>query len=76
MMDSDQAFDVADTSPVGEKIFELYEKIHQLVDTELMKFDVSELKMIQIIYGENFFYPINSHVDKLMIGAPEDEVIH
>ena len=76
MMDSDQAFDVADTSPVGEKIFDMYEKIHELVEIELMKFDISELKMIQMIYGENFFYPISNHVDKLMTGVPEDEVVH
>ena len=70
MVDSD------DRSPVGSKIFELYEKIHKLVDVELMKFDPAELRMIQLVYGENFFYPINSHVDELMTGAPEDEVIH
>ena len=70
MLDSDER------SPVGSKIFELYEKIHKLVDVELMKFEPAELKMIQLIYGENFFYPINSHVDELMTGAPEDEVIH
>ena len=70
MVDSDER------SPVGSKIFELYEKIHKLVDVELMKFDPAELRMIQLVYGENFFYPINSHVDELMTGAPEDEVIH
>ena len=70
MVDSDQR------SPVGEKIFELYEKIHELVDLELMKFDVPELRMIQLIYGDQFFYPINTHVDKLMSGAPEDEMVH
>ena len=70
MVDSD------DRSPVGSKIFELYEKIHKLVDVELMKFDPAELRMIQLVYGENFFYPINIHVDELMTGAPEDEVIH
>ena len=70
MVDSDQR------SPVGSKIFELYEKIHKLVDLELMKFDVPELKMIQLIYGDQFFYPINNHVDQLMTGAPDDEVLH
>ena len=70
MVDSDQR------SPIGSKIFDLYEKIHKLVDLELMKFDPAELKMIQLVYGDNFFYPINTHVDQLMTGAPEDEVIH
>ena len=70
MVDSDQR------SPVGSKIFDLYEKIHELVDLELMKFDPAELKMIQLVYGENFFYPINTHVDQLMTGAPDDEVVH
>ena len=75
-MDSDGAFDIADRSPMGSKIFDLYEKIHELVDLELMKFDPAELKMIQLVYGENFFYPINTHVDQLMTGAPDDEMIH
>ena len=69
-MDSD------DRSPVGLKIFDLYEKIHELVDLELMKFDTAELKMIQLVYGDNFFYPINTHVDQLMTGVPENEVVH
>ena len=70
MVDSD------DRSPVGLKIFDLYEKIHEVVDLELMKFHPDELKMIQLVYGDNFFYPINTHVDQLMTGAPIDEVIH
>ena len=72
----DSMVDSDDRSPVGSKIFELYEKIHELVDLELMKFDPAELKMIQLVYGENFFYPINTHVDQLMTGAPDDEMIH
>ena len=70
MLDSD------DRSPMGSKIFDLYEKIHEVVDLELMKFDPAELKMIQMVYGDNFFYPINTHVDQLMTGAPDDEMIH
>mgnify|MGYP007062042883 FL=1 len=70
MVDSDQR------SPVGSKIFDLYDKIHKLVDLELMKFDPAELKMIQLVYGDNFFYPISTHVDQLMTGAPDDEVVH
>ena len=70
MIDSD------DKSPMGSKIFDLYDKIHELVDVELMKFDPVELKMIQLIYGDNFFYPINSHVDQLMSGVPEEETLH
>jgi hypothetical protein len=72
----DSMVDSDDRSPVGSKIFELYEKIHELVDLELMKFDPAELRMIQLVYGENFFYPINTHVDQLMTGAPEDEMLH
>jgi hypothetical protein len=75
-MDSDLSFDYDEMSPSGSKIFELYEKIHELVDEELMKFDISELKMIQLVYGDNFFYPINTHVNKLMDGTPSDEILH
>lgn len=75
-MMEDTMVDSDDRSPIGLKIFELYEKIAELVDVELMKFEPAELKMIQLVYGENFFYPINTHVDELMTGAPENEVVH
>ena len=70
MLDSDER------SPIGTKVFELYGKIHELVDVELMKFDMEELRMLQLVYGDNFHYPINDHIDQMISGTPEGEVIH
>ena len=70
MLDSD------DRGPIGTKVFELYGKIHELVDVELMKFDIDELRMLQLVYGDNFHYPINDHITQMISGTPEDEVLH
>ena len=66
----------SDTSSIGTKVFALYDRLHQVVDLELMKFDQDELRTLQIVYGENFHYPIHDHITEMMTGAPEDEVIH
>ncbi len=70
MIDSDNR------SPIGAKVFQLYDRLHEVVDLELMKFDQEELRMLQLIYGENFQYPIHDHITQMMSGAPEDEVLH
>jgi hypothetical protein len=70
MIDSDN------TSPIGLKVFELFDRLHEVVDMELMKFDQNELRTLQVIYGENFHYPIHDHILEMMSGAPENEVIH
>ena len=70
MIDSDN------TSPIGAKVFALFDRLHDIVDLELMKFDQSELRILQVIYGENFHYPIHDHITEMMSGAPENEVIH
>ena len=70
MIDSDSR------SPIGIKVFALYDKLHDVVDLELMKFNEEELKMLQLIYGENFQYPIYEHITQMMSGAPEEETLH
>ena len=63
-------------SPIGTKVFALNDRLHQVVDLELMKFDQNELRILQVIYGENFHYPIHDHILEMMSGVPENEVIH
>ena len=70
MTDSD------DRSPIGAKVFALYDRLHEVVDMELMKFDRDELRTLQLVYGENFHYPIHDHIVEMMSGAPESEVLH
>jgi len=42
----------------------------------MMEFTADELYTIKLIYGENFYYPVYNHVDKLLEGTPEEETLH
>jgi len=72
----DDEIDSDNRSPIGTKVFELYGRLHEVVDVELMKFNEEELQMLRLIYGENFQYPIHEHIDQMMSGTPEGEVLH
>ena len=62
--------------PFGSRVWDMYSKIRDLVDREMMEFTEEELHMINLLYGENFNYPIYNHVSQLLTGAPDDEVLH
>jgi hypothetical protein len=62
--------------PFGSKVWDLYAKLREVCDVEMMNFTEEELHMINLLYGENFSYPVHNHVTSLLTGAPQDEVIH
>ena len=62
--------------PMGSKVWDLYAKIRTLVDREMMNFTEEELHMINLLYGENFIYPVYNHVTELLTGASPEETIH
>ena len=71
--DSDGEFTMG---PLGHKVWDLYAKIRDLVDIEMMEFTEDELRIIPVLYGENFVYPVYNHVDQLLTGTPVEETIH
>ena len=73
MIDSDE---MTTFGPMGEKVWNMYSRVQEVVDIELMNFTEDELKMVSVLYGENLIYPIHNHVSQLMTGAPEEEVLH
>ena len=73
MNDSDE---MTTFGPMGEKVWNMYSRVSDLVDIELMNFTEEELKMVNLLYAENLVYPIHDHVSQLMTGTPEDEVLH
>ena len=73
MIDSDE---MTTFGPMGEKVWNMYSKVSDVVDTELMNFTEDELKMVSILYADNLIYPICDHVAQLMTGTPEGEVLH
>ena len=62
--------------PFGSKVWDLYAAIREVVDREMMNFTEEELHMINLLYGENFNYPVYNHVTALLTGAPMEETIH
>ena len=62
--------------PMGAKVWDLYAKIRELVDKEMMEFTEDELHMINLLYGENFIYPVHNHVTELITGTPNTETLH
>ena len=73
MIDSDQ---IPTFGPMGEKVWSMYERIASVIDIEMMEFTEEELQALSIIYGDNFVYPVYNHVNQLLTGAPEEEIIH
>ena len=62
--------------PFGSKVWDLYAAIREVVDREMMNFTEEELHMINLLYGENFNYPVYNHVTQLLTGTPTEETIH
>ena len=73
IFDSDGEFTMG---PLGVKVWDLYAKIRDLVDIEMMEFTEDELRIITVLYGENLIYPVYDHVNQLLTGTPESETIH
>ena len=72
MMDSDEmAF-----GPMGTKVWDLYAKIRDMVEVEIMNFSEDELRVVSVLYGENLIYPVYNHVNQLLTGTPEEETLH
>ena len=72
MLDSDEV----SFGPMGSKVWDLYAKIRDLVDREIMEFSEDELHMINLLYGENFIYPVHNHVTTLLTGVSQEETLH
>ena len=62
--------------PMGQKVWDLYAKIREVVDVEMMEFTEDELRIVSVLYGENLVYPVYNHVDQLLTGTPAEETLH
>ena len=75
LFDSDESGEIT-FGPMGRKVWDLYAKIRELVDKEMLEFTPDELHMINLLYGENFIYPVHNHVTELITGTPSSETLH
>jgi hypothetical protein len=62
--------------PMGQKVWDLYAKIREVFDIEMMEFTEDELRVVSMLYGENLVYPVYNHVNQLLTGTPEEETLH
>ena len=62
--------------PMAQKLWTMFGKVRELVDEEMMEFTVEELYTLKLLYGENLYYPVYNHVEKLLEGTPEEETLH
>ena len=69
--DSDQSVGI-----MSEVLWDMYAKIHEKVDEELMRLNEEELRIMKIIYQDQLVYPIHEHIDQLLEGPPGNETLH
>ena len=61
---------------MSEVLWDMYSKIHERVDEELMRLSEDELRIMKIIYQDKLVYPIHEHIDQLLEGAGHGETLH
>ena len=61
---------------MSEVLWDIYSKIHERVDEELMRLSEDELRIMKIIYQDKLVYPIHEHIDQLLEGAASGETLH
>ena len=72
MLDSDEE----SVGIMSEVLWDMYSKIHERVDEELMRLSQDELRIMKIIYQDRLVYPIHEHIDQLLEGASAGETLH
>ena len=72
-MDSD---DKEPVTLMTDVLWDMYSKIHEQVELELMKLDEEELRIMKIVYADQLVYPIHEHIDQLLEGARPSDTVH
>ena len=59
-----------------KKLIDLYKKIREVAELELMTFDVEELEILKLFYGEDLTYPLHGDVTTLLSGPSGSDRVH
>ena len=59
-----------------KKLIDLYQKIRETVELELMTFDTEELEILKLFYGEDLIYPLHGDVTSLLSGPTGSDRVH
>ena len=61
---------------MAEVLHQIYSKVHDQVDAELMRLSEEELRIMKIIYSDKLTYPIHEHISHLLEGVSAGETLH
>ena len=59
-----------------KKLIDLFQKIRETAELELMTFDTEELEILKIFYGEELIYPLHGDVTSLLSGPSGSDRVH
>jgi hypothetical protein len=59
-----------------KKLIDLFQKIRETAELELMTFDTEELEILKIFYGEELIYPLHGDVTSLLSGPTGSDRVH
>ena len=59
-----------------KKLIDLFQKIRETAELELMTFDTEELEILKIFYGEDLIYPLHGDVTSLLSGPSGSDRVH
>ena len=61
---------------MNKKLIDLFQKIRETAEIELMTFDTEELEILKIFYGEELIYPLHGDVTTLLSGPSGSDRVH
>ena len=61
---------------MNKKLIDLFQKIRETAELELMTFDTEELEILKIFYGEELIYPLHGDVTTLLSGPSGSDRVH
>ena len=59
-----------------KKLIDLYKKLREVAELELMTFDTEELEILKLFYGEELTYPLYGDVRSLLSGPTGSDRVH
>ena len=74
--DTDMPWDKEQTIVIASKLKIMFDNIKIAIDTDLMRFTIDELEILETVYGSQLVFPIYPEIEKLLAGPEQSTLIH
>ena len=74
--DTDMPWDKEQTIVIAGKLKIMFDNIKIAIDTDLMRFTIDELEILETVYGSQLVFPIYPEIEKLLAGPEQSKLIH